>query len=249
MSIEGKKLSVIILTYNEESYIGDAIRSVEFADEIIVLDSHSTDSTTKIVTDLGAKLIFRKFDNYCNQRNHAIESTTGEWVLFLDADERVSEELQKEILETINSNKSDAYRIWFPHFFMDRFLFHYTDKITRLVKNDSIRFENEVHEKLVVKSKAPVLKNYMIHYTYKGLFHFISKKDQYAWFQAKMSIKKGKKATLFLLIFKPFYRFFHTYFIKRVYLDGVPGLAAASIDAYGVFSRYAKMVLLEKNLE
>ncbi|WP_316634123.1 glycosyltransferase family 2 protein [uncultured Flavobacterium sp.] len=249
MLIESKKLSVIILTYNEEFYIADAIKSVAFADEIIVLDSYSTDSTAKIVSDLGAKLMFRKFDNYSNQRNHTIESATGEWILFLDADERVSTELQEEILKTINLNKCDAYRIWFPHFFMDRFLFHYTDKVTRLIKNDNIRFENEVHERLVLKSKPPVLKNYMIHYTYKGLFHFISKKDQYAWFQAKMSVKKGKKTTLLLLFFKPFYRFFHTYFIKRVFLDGVPGLAAASIDAYGVFSRYAKMVLLEKNLE
>ncbi|WP_394777047.1 glycosyltransferase family 2 protein [Flavobacterium sp.] len=249
MSKEGKKLSVIILTYNEEFYIADAIQSVAFADEIIVLDSHSTDSTAEIVSNLGAKLIYRKFDNYCNQRNHAISSATGEWVLFLDADERVSDKLKHEILECITLNKFDAYRIWFPHFFMDRFLFHYTDKVTRLVKNDNIRFENEVHEKLILKCKPVVLKNYMIHYTYKGLSHFISKKDKYAWFQANMSFNKGKKTTLFLLFFKPLYRFFHTYFIKRVYLDGVPGLAAASIDAYGVFSRYAKMLLLEKNLE
>ncbi|WP_428228883.1 glycosyltransferase family 2 protein [Flavobacterium sp.] len=246
---EGKKLSVIILTYNEEFYIADAIRSVEFADEIIVLDSHSTDATAEIVSNLGATLIFRKFDNYSNQRNYAIESATGEWVLFLDADERVSDKLKHEILDCINLNNCDAFRIWFPHFFMDRFLFHYTDKVTRLIKNDNIRFENEVHEKLVLKSKPPVLKNHMIHYTYKNLIHFISKKDKYAWFQAQMSFEKGKKATLFLLMFKPFYRFFHTYFIKRVYLDGVPGLAAAAIDAYGVFSRYAKIILLEKKLE
>lgn len=249
MSKESKKLSVIILTYNEEFYIADAIKSVSFADEIIVLDSYSTDATPEIVSNLGVKLIYRKFDNYCKQRNYAIESASGEWVLFLDADERVPDKLREEILESINSTKFDAYKIWFPHFFMDRFLFHYTDKVTRLIKNENITFENEVHEKLVLKSKPGVLKNYMIHYTYKGLLHFISKKDKYAWFQAKMSFEKGKKATLFLLFFKPFYRFFHTYFIKRVYLDGIPGLAAASIDAYGVFSRYAKMILIEKNLE
>ncbi|MBO9585456.1 MAG: glycosyltransferase family 2 protein [Flavobacterium sp.] len=246
---EDQKLSVIILTYNEELHIANAIKSVAFADEIIVLDSYSTDSTVEIVSNLEAKLIFRKFDNYSNQRNHAVKEASGDWILFLDADERVSEELKNEILESIKSNKSDAYRIWFPHFFMDRFLFHYTDKVTRLIKNENIRFVNEVHEKLVLKSKPPVLKNYMIHLTYKGLFNFICKKDKYAWFQAKMSSEKGKKATLGLLFFKPFYRFFHTYFIKRVYLDGVPGLAAASIDAYGVFSRYAKMVLIEKKLE
>jgi glycosyltransferase involved in cell wall biosynthesis len=244
-----KKLTVIILTYNEEFYIADAIKSVSFADEIIVLDSYSNDATCEIASILGAKLIFRKFDNYCNQRNFAITTATGEWVLFLDADERVSEKLQKEILESIASNKFDAYKIWFPHFFMNRFLFHYTDKVIRLVKNNNLVFENEVHEKLVIKSKPGILKNYMIHYTYKGLFHFLSKKDKYAWFQAKMSFEKGKKTTLFLLFFKPFYRFFHTYIIKRVYLDGVPGFAAAAIDAYGVFSRYAKIMLIEKGLK
>ncbi|WP_281234385.1 glycosyltransferase family 2 protein [Flavobacterium gelatinilyticum] len=243
------KLSVIILTYNEENYIADAIRSVAFADEIIVLDSYSTDRTPEIVSAFNAKLIYRKFDNYSNQRNHAIQSASGEWILFLDADERVSTELKDEIVKSINSHEHDAYKIWFPHFFMGRFLFHYTDKVTRLIKNNNIHFENEVHEKLILKSKPGLLKNHMIHYTYKGLFNFISKKDKYAWFQAKMSVKKGKKATLFLLFFKPFYRFFHTYFIKRVFLDGVPGLAAAAIDAYGVFSRYAKIILLKKELE
>lgn len=246
---EMKKLSVIILTYNEEFYIADAIKSVPFADEIIVIDSHSTDATQEIASKLGVKLIFRKFDNYCSQRNHAISFATGDWILFLDADERVTKKLQAEILRSIESNQFDTYKIWFPHFFMGRFLFHYTDKVVRLMKNKNLVFENEVHEKLILKSKPGVLKNYMIHYTYKGLFHFISKKDKYAWFQAKMSADKGKKATLFLLFFKPFYRFFHTYIVKRVYLDGVPGLAAAAIDAYGVFSRYAKMMLIEKDLE
>jgi len=89
----------------------------------------------------------------------------------------------------------------------------------------------------------------MIHYTYKGLFQYINKKDSYAWFQAKMAIDKKKKPTFFLLVFKPFYRFFHTYIIKRGFLDGVPGLAVAVIDAYGVLSRYVKMMLLEKGLK
>lgn len=243
------KLSIIILTFNEEAYIEDAIKSVSFADQIIVLDSYSTDSTVEIAKKLGAEIQFRKFDNFCNQRNNAVQNATGDWILFLDADERVSQKLQDEILKTIEENKLDAYKIWFPHFFMNRFLFHYTDKVIRLVKNTNVTFENEVHEKMIVKSKIGVLKNHMIHYTYKGLFHFINKKDKYSWFQAKMSFEKGKKVNLFLLFFKPFYRFFHTYIIKRVYLDGVPGFAAASIDAYGVFSRYAKIMLIEKNLK
>lgn len=245
-----KKLSVIILTYNEEFYIADAIKSVSFANEIIVMDSCSNDATQAIATNLGAKIITRQFDNYSSQRNYAINYATGDWILFLDADERVPEKLQIEILKSIESNEFDAYKIWFPHFFMNRFLFHYTDKVIRLMKNENLIFKNEVHEKLVIKkTKVSVLKNYMIHLTYKGLLPFISKKDKYAWFQAKMSFDKGKKATLFLLLFKPFYRFFYTYFVKRVFLDGVPGLAAAAIDAYGVFSRYAKLLLIEKDLK
>lgn len=243
------KLSVIILTFNEEFYITDAIKSIEFANEIIVLDSLSTDATRQIATDLGAKVITREFDNYSNQRNYAIDYASGDWILFIDADERVSEKLQIEILQSIKSTIYSAYKIWFPHFFMDRFLFHYTDKVIRLVKNNNFIFENEVHEKLIVNGKIGILKNHMIHYTYKGLFHFITKKDKYAWFQAKMAFDKGKKATLFLLLFKPFYRFVHTYFIKRVFLDGVPGFAAAAIDSYGVFSRYAKLLLIEKKLK
>ncbi|TDD98639.1 glycosyltransferase family 2 protein [Flavobacterium cellulosilyticum] len=243
------KLSVIILTYNEEFYIADAIKSVAFADEIIVLDSLSTDATRQIAIDLGCNVITREFTNYSSQRNYAIDYVTGDWILFLDADERVTDDLRIEILKSIQTDKFAAYKIWFPHFFMGRFLFHYTDKVIRLVKNNNFIFENEVHEKMIVNGKIGVLKNYMIHLTYKGLFHFIDKKDRYAWFQSKMAYDKGKKATLFLLLFKPFYRFFHTYFVKRVFLDGVPGLAAASIDAYGVFSRYAKLLLLEKKLK
>ncbi|MCI4443191.1 MAG: glycosyltransferase family 2 protein [Lentimicrobium sp.] len=243
------KLSVIILTYNEEFYIADAIQSVAFANEIIVLDSFSTDATREIATELGVTLITRQFDNYSNQRNYAIDFAVGDWILFLDADERVIEKLQIEILKSIESDSYSAYKIWFPHFFMGRFLFHYTDKVIRLVKHHNVYFENAVHEKLIVEGKIGVLKNYMIHLTYKGLFSFIEKKDKYAWFQAKMAFDKGKKSSLFLLFFKPFYRFFHTYFVKRVFLDGVPGLAAAAIDAYGVFSRYAKLLLLEKKLK
>ncbi|WP_281637707.1 glycosyltransferase family 2 protein [Flavobacterium marginilacus] len=244
-----KTLSVIILTYNEEDYIEDAVKSVAFANEIIVIDSESTDRTVDLVSKMDCKFASRKFDNYCNQRNFALTLTTSDWILFLDADERVTPKLEKEILEAISKEEYLAYKIWFPHYFMGRFLFHYTDKVIRLFKNDNSKFKNEVHEKLVIKTKVGVLKNYMIHYTYKEIYHFLDKKDKYAWFQAKMSHDKKKKATLFLLFFKPFYRFFHTYFVKRVFLDGVPGLVSASYDAYGVFSRYAKLYLLEKNLK
>ncbi|CAM3524916.1 glycosyl transferase [Flavobacterium saliperosum S13] len=242
-------LSVIIPTYNEVSYIEDAVKSVAFADEIIVIDSFSTDGTKEKAIALGCKVLERKFDNFSSQKNHAIASATGDWVLFLDADERVTQKLKYEILSVIENGKHSGYKICFPHFYMNRFLYHKVDKVTRLVKNNNIHFTGDVHEKLHVEGSIGILKNFMIHYTYKGLFHLLQKKDSYAWFQANTSVKKGKKATYFHLFFKPFYRFFSSYILKRGFMDGVPGLALASINAYGVFSRYVKILLIEKGLK
>lgn len=242
-------LSVIIPTYNEIAYIEDAVKSVDFADEIIVIDSFSTDGTKEKAIALGCNVFERKFDNFSNQKNYVIPLAKGDWILFVDADERVTQKLKLEILEAIKSPIYSAYKIKLPHFYMNRFLYHLENKIVRLVKNENIYFEGAVHERLIHSGKLGVLKNFMIHYTYKGLFQYINKKDSYAWFQAKMAIDKKKKPTFFLLVFKPFYRFFHTYIIKRGFLDGVPGLAVAVIDAYGVLSRYVKMMLLEKGLK
>ncbi|GIZ08728.1 glycosyltransferase family 2 protein [Flavobacterium sp. UMI-01] len=242
-------ISVIIPTYNEINYIEDAIKSVDFADEIIVIDSFSTDGTREKVLELGCQLLERKFDNFSSQKNHAIQYAKGDWVLFLDADERVTQKLKSEILSTIQNSKHGGYKISFPHFFMNRFMYHKVDRVVRLVKNNELHFTGDVHEKLHFQGSEGHLKNFMIHYTYKGLFHLLQKKDSYAWFQAHTSYKKKKKATYFHLIFKPFYRFFSTYILKLGFMDGIPGLTLASINAYGVFSRYAKILLIEKDLK
>lgn len=242
-----KKLAVIILTFNEENHIAEAIESVLFADKVILIDSFSTDDTINVAKNFEIEIYQNKFKNYSDQRNFAISKTKADWILFLDADERVTQDLKEEILQAIENEAHAAYKIWFPHYFMNRFLFHYTDKVTRLMKNDNLHFKNEVHEKAVINGKIGLLKNYMIHKTYKGLENYISKKDGYATFQAKMLFDKNKKVTLLQLMLKPFYRFLHTYFIKRVFLDGVPGFASASIDAYGVFLRYAKLIQMQED--
>lgn len=242
-------ITVIIPTLNEENYINDCLQSVAFANQIIIIDSYSSDKTLEYANNFNCEVISRKFDNFSNQKNEAIKYAKSNWILFIDADERVTEKLKSEILKTISSSTTNAYKIRFPHFYMNRFLYHTENKVVRLVKNNQIYFVGEVHEKLKHQGSVGLLKNFMIHYTYKGLFHYIKKKDSYAWFQAKMSKDKNKKASYFQLILKPFYRFFHTYIIRRGFLDGVPGLAVATIDAYGVFSRYVKMILIEKKLK
>lgn len=241
-------LSVIIPTYNEALYLKDALYSVQFADEIIVIDSLSTDETVAIAEAHGCTIISRKFDNFSNQKNHALQFATCDWVLFLDGDERITYQLQKEIIAAMNAGKHTAYKLNFPHFYMNRFLYYHNNDVTRLVEREKCHFEGNVHEKLIVNGTVGKLKNKVLHYTYKGLLHYIGKKDSYAWFQAERMLEKGKKATYFHLAFKPLYRFFHEYIVKRGFMDGVPGLAVAGINAYGVFSRYVKLILLQKGI-
>ena len=245
-----QNLSVIIPTFNEENYVEKAIRSVQFADEIIVVDSFSTDKTQDIVKRFPkCKFIQREFDNFSGQKNFALEHANGEWVLFVDADERIPFALRQEIKAAMASGKHDGYKLNFPHFFMNRFLYNHSDNVLRLVKRDYCKFEGLVHEKLIVEGSIGQLKNPVLHFTYKGLEHYINKKDNYAWFQAEQLLKKGKKASYFHLLFKPLFRFFKSYILRKGFRDGIAGLAIAGINSYGVFSRYAKLILLQKNMK
>ncbi len=235
-------------TYNEEAYVEAALRSVQFADEIIVIDSFSTDQTIELAKRFTPNILQRTFDNFSNQKNYALEKATGDWVLFLDADERITYPLQIEIQKAIESDKYTGYKLSFPHFFMNRFLYHHSSDVLRLVKREGTRYSGLVHEKLTVQGRIGKLKNPVLHFTYKGLDHYIQKRESYAWFQAEQLMKKGKKATLFLLFLKPAYRFFSSYFLKGGFKDGIPGLAISTINAYGVFSRYVKLLLLQRGL-
>ncbi|MGB6269165.1 MAG: glycosyltransferase family 2 protein [Olleya sp.] len=243
------RLTVIIPTYNEEHYIGDSLFSVQFADEIIVIDSFSTDNTVTIARKFNCKVIQREFDNFSNQKNHALQFATCDWILFVDADERIPYKLQSQVLNAISSNKHNGYKLKFPHFFINRFLYHHYNYVTRLVKRTECHFEGSVHEKLIINGSIGKLNSPVLHFTYKGLQHYINKKDSYAWFQAKQMKAKEKNATYFHLVFKPFYRFFSSYILRGGFRDGIPGLSIASINAYGVFSRYVKLILLQKGLK
>lgn len=242
------KLTVIIPTFNEEAYLEDALFSVSFADEIIVIDSFSTDKTPEIAKKHASKFLQRKFDNFSNQKNAALKEATGEWVLFLDADERVTHSLEAEILQTINNPRHEGYLINFPHFYMNRFLYHHSDDVLRLVKRKNAHFTGNVHEKLHCSGSIGKLQNKMLHFTYKGLRNYINKKEAYAWFQAENLYEKNKKTTWLHLLFKPSFRFFSSYIIKGGFRDGIPGLTVAAVNAYGVFQRYVKLLLLHKGM-
>ncbi len=242
------KLTVIIPTYNEAAYIVDALKSVVFADEIILIDSFSQDETVMLAKPYVTKIIKREFDNFSGQKNAALEHATGNWVLFLDADERVTQSLEQEIKATMEAPKHGGYKINFPHFYMNRFLYSHSDDVLRLVKREGAIYAGKVHEKLTCIGTIGKLNNKMLHYTYKGLTNYITKKESYAWYQAEQLYNKGKKATWFHFFFKPSYRFFRSFILKGGFKDGIPGLTVAAVNAYGVFERYVKLRLLYKGI-
>ncbi|QIE58028.1 glycosyltransferase family 2 protein [Rasiella rasia] len=241
-------VSVIIPTYNEAAYIEGALQSVLFADEIIVIDSYSTDETVSIAKQYTNTILLREFDNFSAQKNHALQKATGDWVLFVDADERVTHSLENEIKETLANPKHGGYKLNFPHFYMNRFLYHHSDDVLRLVQRNGASFSGSVHEKLQCTGSIGKLRHPMLHYTYKGLQNYITKKESYAWFQAEQRFEKGERTTWAKLVIKPCYRFFSSYIVKGGFRDGVPGLTVAAVNAYGVFQRYVKLRLLQKGM-
>tara|TARA_R110002124_G_scaffold6123_1_gene37354 strand:- start:100039 stop:100776 length:738 start_codon:yes stop_codon:yes gene_type:complete len=241
-------LTVIIPTFNEALYIEDALRSVAFADEIIIIDSFSTDNTVALAEPYATKILERKFDNFSGQKNFALQQATCDWVLFVDADERVTHSMEAEIKEILKDPAHGGYKINFPHFYMNRFLYHHSDDVLRLVQREGAKYSGNVHEKLECRGSIGKLKNKMLHYTYKGLNNYITKKESYAWFQAEQLFKKGKKVSWFHLFIKPTYRFFRSYILKGGFRDGIPGMTVAAVNAYGVFERYVKLLLLQRGM-
>lgn len=248
------KLTAIIPTGNEEHNIKGVLESLSFADEIMVVDSFSTDKTVEIAKQYTSFILQRKYDTPALQKNWAIPQANNEWILLLDADERVSQELKDEVIKIINSNPQEvAFWIYRSNQFMGKSIKYsgwQGDKVIRLFKKTHCKYNNKlVHEEIETQGKIGFLKNKLQHNTYLGFDQYISKLNKYAWWQAKELDKKVKVITPYHLIVKPIFRFFKHYIIGRGFLDGVPGFTIAILEAYAVGSRYVKLWLLRRNLK
>lgn len=249
------KITAIIPTFNEEIHIDDAIQSVQFADEIIIIDSFSTDNTVKIAKKHNVVLIQRIFDDYSSQKNFAIDKATHNWICILDADERISIALKKEILKKVSSEETNESAFWIyrSNIFMNKEIKYsgwQNDKVIRLFKKDSCRYNGQlVHEEIYTKEKIGFLKNKIVHNTYKSFDIFISKKNDYATLQALELNKKNIKPNLYHFILKPIIRFNRHYFFRGGVFDGVPGLVISYVAMYTVFIRYLKLWLLIKKMK
>jgi len=239
-------LSVIIITKNEAKHIVACLESVAFADEFIVVDSGSTDNTVELAREFGARVeITTDWPGFGPQKNRALDLATGDWILSIDADERVTPELALAIQAAIAAPQADAYDIPRLSEFCGRFIRHsgwWPDYVLRLFKRGTARFTDAaVHERVVSQGSVLKLKSHFEHYPYPNLDALINKINRYSSDAAAMMYARGERATIFSAMGHGFWTFVRIYLIRRGFLDGRHGLVLAVTAAAGSFFRYAKL--------
>ena len=247
-------LSVVIITYNEEKNIGRCIHSVQaVADEIVVLDSFSTDRTAAIVKELGGKLHQRAFTGYGAQKNAGTALASYDYILFLDADEFLSEELCKSIREEKEAGFSyDAYSMNRLNNYCGQWIRHgswYPDKKLRIIhRQRGVWNLDIVHETLETAAGASIshLKGDLLHNTYSNFDEHIEKNNRYSRLSALLLYQKGKRTQGFKIVFNPFWAFFTSYFLRAGFLDGFYGFVIAINIAHLTFLKYIKLYQLQQ---
>ena len=248
-----RPLSVIITTLNEADNIEGVMASVAGADEILVIDSFSEDDTKSIAEKNGATVLEREYQGPADQKNWAIPQARNEWILILDADERITPPLWEEIQEVLSQEEIeyDGYWINRQNYFMGQKI-NYSgwqgDAVIRLIRRDTCRYDDkQVHEEIKVEGvKIASLSQRMDHYTFKNATHFLEKMRRYGKWSAQDHLEKTKSVGLFQLWGKPLFRFIKHYFIQRGFLDGRVGFIISVIMAWGVFLRYLYLIELKK---
>ncbi|WP_394749836.1 glycosyltransferase family 2 protein [Spongiimicrobium salis] len=252
MQTPKEKISALIITYNEIGYIERCIASLAFADEIIVVDSYSTDGTYEYVSQLeNVSVIQNPFDNFTSQKSFALKQASHDWILFLDADEVIPETLKSEILATVHQDSPHA-AYWFYRKFMFQdkplnFSGWQTDKNYRLFRKSRASFSDKkiVHETLEVNGSSGILKEKLIHYCYKGYEDYKSKMLKYGRLKAKEDFYKEKSFNYFVFVLKPLWKFFNHYILRLGILDGEKGITICYLNALGVLERYKELRRLE----
>lgn len=240
-------LSVIIISHNAASTLIPCLNSVCWANEIIIVDSHSTDETVEIAKNYTPHVYSMDWEGFGPQKNRALEKATQEWVLSLDTDEELSPELQTEIQELLQSDPPvSAYFIKRKSYFCTKLIQHGDwgrDKVLRLFKRGAGQFDNvPVHEKLVVNEESSILKNNLLHYTAPSINQVLEKMNRYSSLGAEKKVAQGKSSSLSKALLHGLWSFIRCYFIHLGFLDGRAGFILAVTVAEGTYYRYLKML-------
>lgn len=246
--IKPMKISASIIVFNEEDNIADLCESISWVDEIVIVDSDSTDKTAEIARKYTDKVFNHEFRGYKDKHEFADAQTTGDWILWIDADERVMPELRQAIekLKTFDEkNLPDGFKIARRTKHLGRWIKHsgwYPDYQMRLYRKSSSYWDGIApHETARVKGRVGILDGEFLHYPKSSLSEHHRKVDYYSTLAAEYWIKKGKSVNGFYLFFRTIGAFLRSYVIKQGFRDGVPGLIIAMFAAYSVFLKYAKV--------
>jgi glycosyltransferase involved in cell wall biosynthesis len=246
VSIVCLSLSVVIITLNEEANLTRTLKSVKWADEIVVLDSGSTDRTPEIAQSFAAKFFVESWKGFAGQKNSALQKATCDWILSLDADEEVEPALAEEIRELMIQNPTQA-GFWIPrkNFFLGRWIRHggyYPDPKLRLFRRGARAFEERlVHEDVQVQGTTGRVQNHLLHYAYPTLESYLEHMNRYSSLGAQMATGKGKTGfSLIDIAIRPRLTFFYNYVLRGGFLDGREGLLLHLYHSNYVSWKYAK---------
>ena len=241
-----RRLSVTVITWNEEARLRRCLESVAWADEIIVVDAESTDKTVTIAREFTDHVVLRPWDGFAPQKNAAIDRATGDFILSVDADEEVSGELRDAIREVLASSPvADGYAVPRRNMFWGRWVRHgrlYPDWQIRLFRRDAGRFvDREVHESVEVKGAVSRLDGALVHESYRDVADFLERTNRYTTLAAEEWVRSGRPIGVRDLTLRPLGRFLSMYVVHAGFLDGWRGFLLATLYAYYVFVRSAKV--------
>lgn len=237
-------VTACIITYNEERNIRDCLRSVGWADEILVVDSHSTDRTVEVAREFTDRVIQRKWNGINEQRQFAQDQARHDWVFNLDADERVSEDLAREIASLDLSSATDGYLMPRCAFYLGRWIRHggwYPDYKLRLYRKAKARFiDNDPHDTLEFTGKTARLAGEIHHYTYRSVADQLAQIQKFSTVRAEQYLRSGRRFGYLQMLLRPCWKFVNTYLFRLGALDGMAGFVISALSSYHVFVTWAK---------
>ncbi|NTV50599.1 MAG: glycosyltransferase family 2 protein [Geobacteraceae bacterium] len=247
------KISVTVRTYNEEQNLRECLESVRWADEIIVVDSCSSDRTADIAREFTDKVIVRPWAGHIATSQFVTDQAQNLWVFSIDADERVTPELRDEILALdLDTTIHDAFEVPRLHWFMQRWIRHsawYPDRKPRLFRTDRCHWGGYApHDSVQVSGSLGRLHGNLLHFIYRDLAHFAATKNSYSTLTAIDHNRNGRKATLLHVTLRPLHAFMSRYFIRLGFLDGLAGFTICVMEAHCVFMKYLKLYEIQHRL-